>query len=122
MDNTGNFSANQLTEIYSILEDMKLAFSQLEYAGCCGKEEYPGYDIVNLLSSEDSSLSSAWSNSCDIAYSITDKADGIISKIREEFENYIKRTLGNEEGAANTINSINGALEEDIELLSKIEI
>ena len=122
MNTSGNFNAYQLSEIYTILEEMKAAFDQLEYAGCCGKEDYPGDDIVSLLSSEDSSLSSSWSSSCDVAYSITDKANTILSRIRDEFEKYIKATLSNEESAASIIMNINRALEEDIALLNKIEI
>ena len=117
-----NFNANELTEVCEILESMKNAFRQLEYAGCGGTEKYPEYEIYNLVSSEDSDLSSSWVNSTDVACSISDKAEGLLIKITDSFTNYIKNTLRNEDETTSIIRNINSSLEEDIELLSKIEV
>ena len=117
--NDNNFNASQLTDLYDIFETMKKAATELEYAGWGSRYND---DICALIDSEDSNLVSSWRKSMDITSSIVAKVDSIISRIREEFEAYIKSTLINEESAAQKITSINRALEEDIEMLKKIEI
>ena len=117
--NNNNFNASELPIVYDVLHHMRDGFDSLEFAGRGASDDG---EIANMVKSEDSYLADTWSKASGLAIDFGNKAGVLLTKISEEFEKYIKNTLGNEGDTARVIAGVNYQLEQDREALAQIEI
>ena len=114
----GNFSAERLKKTIADLDDLKERFQGL-YWDARGQQST--INIIELIRSEDSNLAEAWENTQNTASNLVDKAKSLISKMQEELQKYVIRTLENEGTTEQAVASINAALERQNAELEKID-
>lgn len=113
----GNFSAERLKKTFADFEDLKERFRGLSWDGAGYQQTI---NIIELIKSEDSNLAEAWQNTQDTAINVSQKAQSLISKLQDELQKYVIKTLENEGTTEQAVNSINTALERQNAELEKI--